>query len=169
MTKHTNCLSCHAPFTFFGRSDVGNGLCQPCDNARYEAENRAAGGGATFDADNAAKAAAVAAVLVTTEQTYPGVGHRLGVVSADVAFGAGPLKDIAVGLRDAFGGRSETMSKLMRDSRATAVDELRREALALGAKAVIAVSFSVTALPAAGGTMTLVTATGTAVVLEGVR
>jgi uncharacterized protein YbjQ (UPF0145 family) len=120
------------------------------------------------EARQEAEKAALAAIVVTTEAAPIGlrVAACLGIVSADVAFGAGPLKDIAVGLSNAFGGRSDTMSTLMCDSRSTALQELRLEAAKLGATAPVGVGFTVTSI-GQGGTMTLVSATGTAVKLEG--
>jgi uncharacterized protein YbjQ (UPF0145 family) len=164
-----SCTSCGAKFTFFGNSsDAGNGLCLKCDGDRYqkaliEERERHRVEHSVGIAD-AALAKALDTIVVSTETivTDWDIAERLGIVGADVAFGAGPLKDIAVGFSNAFGGRSETMRKLMRDTRAIAIEELKREAHELGANAIIGVAFSVTDIGQVGS-MTLMCVTGTAV------
>lgn len=167
-----NCRNCGTKFTFLGNSSsAGNGLCVKCDGERYqrallEEAGRIDENDPALLAEKA-MSAALAAILVTTETILPDleVAQRHGIVGADVAFGAGPLKDIAVSLSNAFGGRSDTMRKLMADTRTLALEELRREAHALGANALIGVSFTITSI-GLNGTMTLMCATGTAVTVK---
>ena len=49
------------------------------------------------------------------------------------------FKDMFAGFRDFFGGRSKAVQDTLRDARRNALTELRREALIVGADAVIAV------------------------------
>jgi len=47
------------------------------------------------------------------------------------------FKDLFAGVRDIVGGRSEAVQKTMRDSRRTALYELKKEAYEVGANAVV--------------------------------
>ena len=49
------------------------------------------------------------------------------------------FKDLFAGVRDIVGGRSEAVQKTMRDSRKTALYELKKEAYEVGANAVVGV------------------------------
>lgn len=167
-----NCSNCGTKFTFFGNSaKAAGGLCVKCDADRYqraiiaEAERMRAEDPVVLLLD--ALEQELAAIIVSTETILPDLDiiARHGVVGSDVAFGGGPFKDLAVGLSNMFGGRSETMSKMMKDTRAVALDELKREAHALGANAVIGVAFTVTSI-SQNGQMTLMCATGTAVTVK---
>jgi uncharacterized protein YbjQ (UPF0145 family) len=163
MTAHTHCTSCGVKFAFFGRSDTGNGLCQPCANDQHEAQTSPAKQ-AEIDTRRATLAE-VASVVVTTETTIVEPFTRLGVVSADVVYGQHIGKDLLQGVRDVVGGRSLALQKLLRESREAALQELQAEAHALGANAVIAVTFTVTKMDGGVGItgMNLVSAVGTAV------
>ena len=63
------------------------------------------------------------------------------------------------------GGRSEAVQKTMRDSRRTALYELKKEAHAVGANAVVGVDLDYVELSSAGS-MVMLVASGTAVVIE---
>jgi uncharacterized protein YbjQ (UPF0145 family) len=92
------------------------------------------------------------------------VKDYLGVVTGEVIVGANIFKDLFAGIRDIVGGRSGSYESTLRDARATALDELKAEAKALGADAVIGVDLDYETL-GQGGTMLMVTASGTAVKL----
>lgn len=106
-------------------------------------------------------------ILVTTETSFPEgyVEARLGIVAGESVFGANIFKDIFMEIRDLVGGQSKTMQKVLKDSRAFAMDEMRIEAGKLGANAVIAVDIDYSEI---GGSknMMLVAVTGTAVNLK---
>ena len=108
------------------------------------------------------------AILVTTSHTLQGieVTKYLGVVSAECAYGMNMFKDMFANVRNLVGGRSAAVQDIMRDSRETVMQELKREAHAKGANAVIAVDLDYTQLGAGGNMMVLVSASGTAVVIE---
>lgn len=72
---------------------------------------------------------------------------------------------VEAGVRDIVGGRSEAVQKTMRDSRKTALYELKAEAHAVGANAVVAVDLDYVELSGAGS-MVMLVASGTAVVIE---
>ncbi|GGG82821.1 hypothetical protein GCM10011415_35780 [Salipiger pallidus] len=105
----------------------------------------------------------IAAILLTTE-TAPNLEilERIEIVTAECAFGMNIFKDLFAGVRDVIGGRSAAVQKTLRDSRRTALHELKKEAHAVGANAVIAVDLDYTELSAAGN-MVLLVASGTAV------
>ena len=108
------------------------------------------------------------AILVTTAHTLQGieVTKYLGFVSTECAYGMNMFKDMFANVRNLVGGRSAAVEDTMRDSRETVLLELKREAYAKGANAVIAVDLDYTQLGAGGNMMVLVTASGTAVVIE---
>jgi uncharacterized protein YbjQ (UPF0145 family) len=105
-------------------------------------------------------------MLVSTTSVIEGrpVKDYLGVVTGEVIVGANIFKDLFAGIRDIVGGRSGSYESTLRDARATALDELKAEAKALGADAVIGVDLDYETL-GQGGTMLMVTASGTAVKL----
>ena len=107
-------------------------------------------------------------IIVTTSHTLQGieVTKYLGVVSAECAYGMNMFKDMFANVRNLVGGRSSAVQDTMRDSRETVMQELKREAHAKGANAVIAVDIDYTQLGAGGNMMVLVSASGTAVVIE---
>lgn len=105
-------------------------------------------------------------MLVSTTNIIEGhpVRDYLGVVTGEVIVGANIFKDLFAGIRDIVGGRSGAYESTLRDARATALEELKAEARALGADAVIGVDLDYETL-GQGGTMLMVTASGTAVKL----
>ena len=107
-------------------------------------------------------------VLLTTAHTLQDVTvtKYLGVVSAECAYGMNMFKDMFANVRNLVGGRSAAVEDTMRDSRETVMQELKREAHAKGANAVIAVDLDYTQLGAGGNMMVLVSASGTAVIIE---
>jgi len=102
-------------------------------------------------------------MLVSTTTLIEGrpVKDYLGVVTGEVIVGANIFKDLFAGIRDIVGGRSGSYESTLRDARATALEELKMEAKALGADAVIGVDLDYETL-GQGGTMLMVTASGTA-------
>jgi uncharacterized protein YbjQ (UPF0145 family) len=111
--------------------------------------------------------AEIEAVMLTTEAYPQGltITRRIEVVTAECAFGMNIFKDLFAGVRDIVGGRSEAVQKTMRDSRRVALHELKKEAHAVGANAVVGVDLDYVELNA--GVMVLLVASGTAVVIEG--
>ena len=106
------------------------------------------------------------AIMLTTEAA-PNINitKRIEIVTAECAFGMNIFKDLFAGVRDIVGGRSKAVQKTMRDSRRTALYELKKEAHAVGANAVVGVDLDYMEL-SSGGTMVLLVASGTAVVIE---
>lgn len=103
-------------------------------------------------------------MLVTTTAVLEGkpVKEYLGVVTGEVIVGANVIKDFMAGMRDFFGGRSGVYEKTLRNARSEAMAEMVAEARSLGADAVIGVDLDYETV-GQGGSMLMVTATGTAV------
>lgn len=132
------------------------------DGNSPEARQRAA----LREQSQADEESAIAAVLLTTE-TAPDlyILRRVEIVTAECAFGMHIFKDLFAGIRDIVGGRSKAVQKTLRDARRTVLHELKREAHLVGANAVVGVDLDYMELSAAG-TMVLLVASGTAVVID---
>lgn len=154
-----NCTGCGKKFGFL---EAGSGgLCTTC--AFFAGASPEA---LTQIEANVVKDAEIEAVLLTTE-TAPNLPiiKRIEIVTAECAFGMNIFKDLFAGVRDIVGGRSEAVQKTMRDSRRTALYELKKEAHAVGANAVVGVDLDYVELSSAGS-MVMLVASGTAVVIE---
>jgi len=148
-----------------GMFEGGKGLCQECfvkDLAGQTKEEIVQSHLAENEVD-----AAIDAVMLTTEAYPQGltITRRIEVVTAECAFGMNMFKDLLAGVRDIVGGRSEAVQKTMRDTRRVALYELKKEAHAVGANAVVGVDLDYVDLSGAGS-MVLLVASGTAVTIE---
>jgi uncharacterized protein YbjQ (UPF0145 family) len=105
-------------------------------------------------------------MLMTTTSTVEGrpAKEYLGVVTGEVIVGANIFKDLFAGIRDIVGGRSGSYESTLRDARQQALAELGEEARKLGADGVIGIDLDYEVL-GQGGSMLMVTASGTAVKL----
>ena len=109
---------------------------------------------------------AISSIILTTETSSDlKIVKRLEIVTAECAFGMNIFKDLFAGIRDIVGGRSEAVQKTMRDSRRTALYELKKEAHMVGANAVVGVDLDYMEMSTAGS-MVLLVASGTAVIIE---
>jgi uncharacterized protein YbjQ (UPF0145 family) len=79
--------------------------------------------------------------------------------------GANLFKDFFAGIRDIVGGRSSAYEKELRQAKEIALREMQEQASILGGNAVIAVDLDYETI-GQGGSMLMVTASGTAVVIE---
>lgn len=106
-------------------------------------------------------------MLVTTTPSIEGkkVAEYKGIVFGEVISGVNFIKDFAAGLSNFFGGRSGSYEGELIQAREEALKEMERRADALGANAVIGVDIDYEVL-GQGGNMLMVTASGTAVVVE---
>ena len=106
-------------------------------------------------------------MLVTTTNAVEGkkVVKYLGLVSGEAILGANIFKDIFASIRDIVGGRSAAYEKELRQAKDIAVAEMVEQAVVLGGNAVIAVDLDYETL-GQGGSMLMVSASGTAVVLS---
>jgi uncharacterized protein YbjQ (UPF0145 family) len=150
-----------------GLFEAGSGgLCNQCAlgfEGRQIAEQSAAG-----IQQEQERNAEIEAVILTTE-TYPKrfeIVETVEIVTAECAFGMNIFKDLFAGVRNIVGGRSEAVQKTLRDTRRTALYELKKEAYEVGANAVVGVDLDYVELAATGSTMVLLVASGTAVRIE---
>ncbi|MFB2118419.1 heavy metal-binding domain-containing protein [Parapedobacter sp. 2B3] len=106
-------------------------------------------------------------MLVTTTPQVEGqkIVKYIGLVSGETIIGANFIKDFFAGIRDIVGGRSGSYEKVLREAKETAVYEMQQYAASVGANAVVGVDLDYETL-GSGGSMLMVTASGTAVVLE---
>lgn len=105
-------------------------------------------------------------MILTTTPTIEGrtITEYKGVVFGEVIVGVNFLKDFAAGLRDIFGGRSNTYENELVEARESAMREMRTRAQALGADAIVGIDIDYEVL-GQNGSMLMVTASGTAVKL----
>ena len=105
-------------------------------------------------------------MILTTTPTIEGypVKQYLGVVASETIIGANVFRDIMAGLRDFFGGRSSSYEEFLKKAKDTALQELQERAAALGANAVIGIDLDYETV-GSNGSMLMVTASGTAVVI----
>ena len=92
------------------------------------------------------------------------IERELEVITAECVFGMNIFRDFFAQIVDFVGGRSEATQNVLRDARRTAMNELRREALMVGADAVIGIDLDYQEL--SGGEkrgMLMIVASGTAV------
>jgi uncharacterized protein YbjQ (UPF0145 family) len=162
-----DCVVCGKALSFW-RGDEHR-RCDDCVAANRWPPNHPRNTDTLQQADRAKleRQAAIDAILLTTE-TYPQgltITRRIEVVTAECAFGMNIFKDLFAGVRDIVGGRSEAVQKTLRDARRTALYELKKEAHAVGANAVVGVDLDYIELSTAGS-MILLVASGTAVIVS---
>ena len=145
------CVVCGTGLTFT-ESNIAlsfGGKCKECLNVNQEELDT------TIDA-----------IMLTTEAA-PNINitKRIEIVTAECAFGMNIFKDLFAGVRDFVGGRSEAVQETMRDSRRTALYELKKEAYEVGANAVVGVDLDYVEI-GNNGKMIMLVASGTAVIIE---
>ncbi|SDW74721.1 Uncharacterized conserved protein YbjQ, UPF0145 family [Sulfitobacter pontiacus] len=165
-----NCVDCGTKLTLLNKSTAER--CYPC--AKVEFENRDPNRVAAIkpqiseeEAIEKERKASIEAIMVTTE-THPdiGISARLGIVTAECAYGMNVFKDVFAGIRNIVGGRSKAIQQTMRDARETVLYELKQEASLLGADAVVAVDLDYVQIGDGGWSMVMLVASGTAVKIE---
>ena len=87
-------------------------------------------------------------------------------MTAECVYGMNLFRDFFAGMSDTFDGRSETTQRALREARETCLRELRREAVRVGANAVIAVDLDYSEFSGQGKSMLFLVASGTAVEVE---
>ena len=151
------CTICNAKI---GILDFGDTLCKECYAKKIEASK------SETPSDIAERDAQINAIMLTTE-TAPSLNitKRIEVITAECAFGMNIFKDLFAAVRDIVGGRSEAEQKTLRDSRKTVLYELKKVAHRVGANAVVGIDLDYMEL-STGGSMILMVASGTAVIVE---
>jgi uncharacterized protein YbjQ (UPF0145 family) len=108
-------------------------------------------------------------MIIVTTPSMEGrrITQYLGLVSGDAILGANIFRDLFAGIRDIVGGRSAAYEKELRQAKRIALVEMMDEATELGGNAVVGVDLDYETIEmGGGGGMLMVSATGTAVVVE---
>ena len=108
-------------------------------------------------------------MLSVTTPTIDGrrVTRYLGIVSGEAILGANIFRDFFAGIRDIVGGRSAAYERELREAKRLALEEMEAEARELGANAIVGVDLDYETITlGSGGGMMMVSASGTAVVVE---
>lgn len=107
------------------------------------------------------------AMLMTTTPSveWKQIVRYLGVVTGETIIGANVFRDFLAGVRDFFGGRSGSYEAVLREAKDTALEEMARQAEALGANAVVGIDLDYETV-GGSGSMLMVTCSGTAVRVE---
>ena len=106
-------------------------------------------------------------MIITTTPTIEGkkiIAYK-GIVFGEVISGVNFIKNFAAGLSNFFGGRSGSYEGELIEAREAALREMEKRAASLGANAVVGIDVDYEVL-GQGGNMLMVTASGTAVVVE---
>ena len=108
-------------------------------------------------------------MIVSTTPSLDGrrIARYLGLVSGDAILGANIFRDFFAGIRDIVGGRSAAYERELREAKRLALEEMEAEARELGANAIVGVDLDYETITlGSGGGMMMVSASGTAVVVE---
>lgn len=105
-------------------------------------------------------------MIITTTPNIDGkrIVEYKGIVFGEVVNGVNFVKDFTAGLNNFFGGRSQSYEGELISAREDALSEIEKRASNLGANAVVGVDIDYEVL--GQGNMLMVTASGTAVVIE---
>jgi uncharacterized protein YbjQ (UPF0145 family) len=108
-------------------------------------------------------------MIVTTTNNIEGkkVTKYFGIVSGEAIIGANIVKDFFAGIRDIVGGRSGSYEDGLREAKDIALREMQEQAFRIGANAILAVDLDYETL-GSNGSMLMVSASGTAVIVEDV-
>ena len=106
-------------------------------------------------------------MIVTTTPSIDGknTDKYLGIVSGEAIIGANFLKDFMAGIRDFVDGRSSAYERVLREAKDQALAEMEAIARERGANAILGVDLDYETI-GQHGSMLMVTASGTAVVVE---
>jgi uncharacterized protein YbjQ (UPF0145 family) len=106
-------------------------------------------------------------MLVVTTPSVEGkhVTQYFGVVSGEAILGANIFQDFFAGIRDIVGGRSAAYERELKKAKDIAIAEMVQQAKGLGGNAVLGVDLDYETI-GANGSMLMVSASGTAVLVE---
>jgi uncharacterized protein YbjQ (UPF0145 family) len=106
-------------------------------------------------------------MILTTTPSIEGrkINSYLGIVTGEAIMGANIVRDFLASITDVIGGRSGAYEEKLQDARQIALHELENHALNLGANAVVGIDLDYEVI-GQGGSMLMVSASGTAVVIE---
>ena len=163
------CRQCNKSLPLFERL---SGICGDCVEENHKASVSISKTNLTADLTYDSATAeekkrltdAAAAIILTTESSHNlDITERLEIITAECVLGMNIFKDIGSSLRDLVGGRNEAYQTALRDARKAVLLDLKREALHIGADAVVAVDLDYSEISGGGKSMLFLVASGTAV------
>ena len=103
-------------------------------------------------------------MIITTTPNVEGyqIAEYKGIVVGEAIMGANVVRDVFAAVTDIVGGRSGAYESKLQDARETALRELEERAVAKDANAVVGVDLDYEVV---NGTMLMVSASGTAVII----
>ncbi len=106
-------------------------------------------------------------VIISTTPSLEGkiIKEYRGIVFGEVISGIDFTKDITASITNLIGGRAEEYEQELVDARADAISEMMERAKKIGANALVGVKIDVETI-GQNGSMIMVVASGTAVVVE---
>lgn len=106
-------------------------------------------------------------MIVTTTPSIEGktISRYLGIVTGEAVVGANIIRDLFAGIRDIVGGRTSSYESVLREAKNAALQEMQENASQLGANAVVGIDLDYETV-GSNGSMLMVSASGTAVVVE---
>ena len=105
-------------------------------------------------------------MILSTTPTIEGhtIRDYKGVGTGETIIGANFVKDFFAGIRDIVGGRSASYEKVLREAKDSALQEMMERANMMGANAIVGIDLDYETI-GANGSMLMVAASGTAVVI----
>ncbi|MDR2147937.1 MAG: heavy metal-binding domain-containing protein [Tannerella sp.] len=106
-------------------------------------------------------------MILSTTPTFE--GHRitkyLGLVTGETIIGANFIRDFFANITDVLGGRSGSYEKVLGKAKKIALQEMSEQAQELGANAIVSIDLDYETI-GESGSMLMVSASGTAVIVE---
>lgn len=108
-------------------------------------------------------------MILTTTPSIDGkrVIAYLGIVTGEAIIGANIFKDFFASITDIVGGRASSYERVLSEAKDNALQEMQERAKRLGSNAIIGIDLDYETIGSTGS-MLMVSASGTAVVLESV-
>lgn len=153
-------------FEYPSEDYANTAMCEVCETFReiaVEVRHQR-----TDDEERERLAAAAQLVKLTTAPSLAGyeIVETVEIVTAESVMGMSALTDLAGSVRDLLGGRSKAIEDTLRQARRNCLADLRREAVMVGANAVIGVRLDYSELSGGGKSMLFLVASGTAVKVD---
>ena len=106
-------------------------------------------------------------MIITTTPSIEGktIVKYLGIVSSETVVGANIFRDLFASIRDIVGGRAASYEGVLRRAKESALKELQENAVEIGANAIVGIDLDYETV-GSNGSMLMVSASGTAVVIE---
>lgn len=106
-------------------------------------------------------------MIITTTPSIEGkkIVKYLGIVTSEAVVGANIFRDLFASIRDIVGGRTSSYEGVLRRAKESALKEIQTNAAEMGANAVVGIDLDYETV-GSNGSMLMVTASGTAVIIE---